>query len=510
MSWSRLTLPAILLVAILFFLLFHERQLSGYDSASFVLAIKYGYSVQQSRPHGPGYPGFYLMWKGIEYVTSLAPHEVILAGNLLFLLSAILLTYWAALRLFDEQTAFLAAALLISNPLLLYFTCTTELYIYDAAFSAFLIVLFLVPPRRFETMLYFLYGLLGAFRLSSVILTFPVVLIVLYLRYRKTKTFWTLAMDIFAVLAGTLTWLIPFVSAIGGLRNSLEMLRGTAYLPVTFAQNISTFLPFHLWMVNILFIVIAWNSKKIWERIRALDERYVILAMLIVVPGSFFALKYYAKGYALLYLAPIALIGARMMIRNKRRTLWAVSAIAINVLIFFFVPFKEPSSRSVLSYAHRSMSERWPTALWRSTSFYAPTLAHLRRSDRMMEISHATLDPIPGGSYVIVDGSAAGYAVPRSLQVEFPQIIFLIPRTNDSTLFRSFFRDSMSDAFNPADLTPVSNLYYLTTLNLSTELGAPPGMLLLQNNPFELYSESIQNRDSLKHYLAALFYRGKQ
>jgi hypothetical protein len=510
MSWSRLKLPIILLAAILFFLLFHERDLSGFDPANFVLAIKYGYSVAAERPHVPGYPGFYLLWKCIEAVTSFRPHEVLLAANLSFLFIAVSLTYLVSRRLFDERTASFAAVLTLSNPVLLYFACTGELYVYDAAFSAFLVLLLLVPPRRFATVLYFLYGLLGSFRLSSVILTFPIVLIVLFIRYRRTKHFLPVAIDIFAVLSGTLAWLLPFVYHIGGWRNFLGVLRGSAFLPTTFAQNISTFLPYHLWMMNILLIVILLNVKELWSRIRSFDTVYIVLTLLIVIPGLFFGLKYYAKGYALLYLAPSAMIGARVILQSRRRMFWAISAIGMNLLIFFAVPFKAPSVRSDLSHANRTMTERWSTALWRCTSFYAPTLAHLRMNDRMMETSQTLLDTLPSGSFVIVDGSAAVWAYPRSLQAEHSKLTFLMPRTDDSLFFRYYFRDSTSDAFSLSGLPPTSNLYYLTTMDLTTELGTPTGSLLLTNKPFELYCEPAERRDGLRQYLTRLFFQRTQ
>jgi hypothetical protein len=189
---------------------------------------------------------------------------------------------------------------------------------------------------------------------------------------------------------------------------------------------------------------------------------------------------------------------------------WAISAIGMNLLIFFAVPFKAPSVRSDLSHANRTMTERWSTALWRCTSFYAPTLAHLRMNDRMMETSQTLLDTLPSGSFVIVDGSAAVWAYPRSLQAEHSKLTFLMPRTDDSLFFRYYFRDSTSDAFSLSGLPPTSNLYYLTTMDLTTELGTPTGSLLLTNKPFELYCEPAERRDGLRQYLTRLFFQRTQ
>ncbi len=449
------------------------------------------------------------MWKIIEFVTACEPHDVILIANLIFLLSTVLLTYWASKRLFDERTALLTVALVITNPVLLYFACTTGLYVYDAAFSAFLVLLLLVPPQRFKVVLYFLFGLFGAFRLSSFILTFPVVFVALCIRYARSKDITSFTSNSFAIVGGIAVWFIPFLIVVRGWDKFIGILMESASLPTTFTQNLSTFLPFHLWMLNVLLILIAFNQKNIRSKFRNLSEKYILLIVLIAVPGLFFCLKYYAKGYALLYLVPITLLGARLILKTHRRNLWAFLAISTNLALFFFAPFKEPSVRSWLNHSSRSIQERWETALWRATSYYAPTLAHLHINDCMMAISKPLLDSIaPESSYVIVDASAAAWAFPRSLQVMYPQTVFLLPHTEDSIYFECFSNDSINDSFELPPLSRPINLYYLSTTALRNEMGKPPGILLHQNGTFMLYTEPNSSRDSLRHYINALFYRG--
>jgi hypothetical protein len=231
--------------------------------------------------------------------------------------------------------------------------------------------------------------------------------------------------------------------------------------------------------------------------------------MLVAVPALYFSLKYYTKGYSLLYLVPIALLGARLILINRRRSFWTFLAISTNLALFFFVPFKAPSVRSTLNHSIRSMHERWKTALWRTTSFYAPTLAHLRMNDRMIAASWPLLDSIaPESSYVIVDPSAATWAFPRSLQVRYPQIMFLLPHTEDSIYFECFSNDSINDFFEFPPLSHPINLYYLSTTALKNDMGKPPGSLLLQNGTFMLYTEPASSRDSLRHYINLLFFRG--
>ena len=492
----------------MFFLLLHERHLSGYDPANFVLALKYGFSIAQERPHVPGYPGFYLLWKAIEFVTSLPPHDVILAANLLFTLTAIWLTYWVARRLFNERTARIASVLVLTNPLLLYYGNTAELYAYDAAFSAFLVVLLLAPPKRYNSLRYFVFGLLGAFRLSSVILTLPVVLAVLTYRYYRTRNRRGLVGNLIALCLGILAWLIPYTIHLGGITAFIQVVQGAAYLPITVPQNLFTFCVFMFWMVNVLGIVLLLHAKQLWKKLREWDEPYIVLILLIVTPATFFALKYYAKGYGLLYLAPVALLASHLLARSRRRTQWVWSAVIVNMLIFFTVPFIVPALRSTLSYSHRTMGERWETAFLRGISAFAPTLAHLRVNEQGMESVVPLLQPLRQGSYVLVDASASGWAYPRSLQVAYPGLVFLMRYTNDSSVFRWYSAGLTGYNLSLSHIPGSVAFYHLTTSANVREIGSPPGSRVSMSAPFELYAIDRSNFPFLQHQLDSLFIKG--
>ena len=124
----------------------HEQQLSGEDPSNFALAIKYGvFDHAQNRPHAPGYPGFYVVWKIIEWAAAFSPHAVLLTTNTLSAGGASLLTYNISRHLWTSRVALVASMLVITNPMLLYFSNTSELYAYDAAFSAFFVLMLMAP-----------------------------------------------------------------------------------------------------------------------------------------------------------------------------------------------------------------------------------------------------------------------------------------------------------------------------------------------------------------------------
>jgi hypothetical protein len=510
---SRFWLYALLVVAVLIFLFCHERQISGYDPASFVLAIKYGYSVQQARPHGPGYPGFYLLWKAIDAVTGFSPHGTILAANLGFTLLAIVLTYFASRKFYNERTALIAALFVLTNPLLLYFGNCTELYAYDAAFSAFLVIL-LVVPTRFEIGLYFLYGLLGSFRLSSFILTVPVVLTWLVIRYIRDRSLSRLLKDTVAIAIGMLAWLIPFVINIGGWQAFVDIMRGVGDLPTTLVQNLGRFVPAMFWMVNVLFILAAMNIGRIWNKLGKFDTRYIVLTLLIVVPSLFFAFRYYEKGYALLIFAPIAIMGARLIERGRHTVLISLCVVAVNLLLFFAVPFVPPSATSFLNHRHRTSGERLRSFVLRETSFFAPTFSHLRASDYASEISNRLIGTLQAGSSITIDMSAAQWAYARTLQAEHPEMIFLVPSESDTAMLRRFAGDSLDyhytwDEF-ANDLRGKAGFYYLTDRQLPFAIGAPPGNFLTATGHIALFYVPRDSFEVLKNYDRTYFYHGEE
>jgi hypothetical protein len=343
--------------------------------------------------------------------------------------------------------------------------------------------------------------------LSSVILTLPVAAILLGLRFYQNRDARALFRALIAIALGMMCWLVPFI-LLEGVEPILVVLSRTATYDTTLAQNLARWIPSTLWMMNLGVILAAVNFRAIARRLRTFDKRYFFLFLLILVPALFFAIRVNEKGYMLLTLAPFSILFARLIAHMARWRTFATAAIALNLLLFFAVPYKAPSVRSALNHANRSVGERWSTALWRSTSFYAPTFAHLRMNDRMMEISKRVLDSVNSGSCVIVDGSAAAWVYPRSLQAEHPEITFLTSRRDDSMSFRLFSADSMNYTFKLSQIPPEAKLYYMTTLDFVDKVGSPPGKYLLRNSPFELYLEPLQSRDSLMHFLSSLFFEG--
>jgi hypothetical protein len=409
----------------------------------------------------------------------------------------------AGKQLFGEHTAWLATILVITNPLFLFYTRTHEMYAYDTAFSAFLIILLLGRVGRFETPLYFLYGLLGAFRLSSVVLTLPIVLSVLAVRYFRHKDKRSLA-NMLAIILASLCWAIPYILFIGGLSKSEDLIRELARKTETLVQNLATFIPFTIWTAGVLFLIMALQWRALRALIRKHDERIFVLIGLFVAPALYLGLKHYTKGYGLIYIVPLALLAARTMTASaKWRPLFS-SAVAINLLIFFALPCIPPSARSLLGKAHRTGSERLQTALLRSVSILAPALSRSRDADRAGDMEDTILSTLPVSSSVIVETS--GISLPaRVLQVEFPSDFFLTPQDGNNRLLGWYHGASDGDDFNLLTRPKDEALYYLTTVELCRETGPPPAYLVESKGNFELYAVRSMERGEMIRFLTAYF-----
>jgi hypothetical protein len=502
-SWPYRKLFAIVLAGAALFLLFHERHIPSFDPANFVLMLRHGYSVFDDRPQTPGYPGFYILWKGIMWVTGLSPLTVLLCSSVGFGMLGVILTFVAGKQLFGEHTAWLATILVLTNPLFLFYTRTYEMYAYDTAFSAFLIILLLGRVGRFEMPLYFLYGLLGAFRLSSVALTLPIVLTVLAVRYflHKDKRY---LVNMLVIILASLCWAIPYVLFIGGLSKSEDLIRELSRKTETLVENLATFIPFTFWTAGVLFLILALQWRALWVLIRKHDERIFVLIGLFVAPAGYFCLKHYTKGYGLIYIVPLALLTARAITASAKWRPMFSSVVVVNLLIFFTLPCIPPSARSLLGKAHRTGSERLQTALLRSVSILAPALSRSRDMDRAGDMEDAILSTLPDSSSVIVETS--GISLPaRALQVEFPSYFFLSPQGSSIGLLKWFHGASDGDDFNLLARPKDEALYYLSTVELCRETGPPPATLVEKRGNFELYAVCFLNRAEMLHFLTACF-----
>jgi len=484
----------------LFFAVFHERYISGFDPGNFVLALRYGYDPLHSLPHAPGYPGFYLLWKLLGAILPLSSHHIILLCNAAFSLLAIVLTYTACIRLFDRTTARIAAVLAATNTMFLYYGCSAELYAYDSAFSAFVVLLLTVREKRREPWLFFLYGLLGAFRLSSVVLTLPVVAVVLILRARSKKEWSGVLRNVVLFIVGFACWFAPFLYAIGGWKVFTVLVFYLRQAGGEIYQTGFRYVACVTWMLNIGLLLCAVRIRNISRHLTRWDERYLTLLLLIAVPSTFFVFQHIEKGYTLLCLTPLTILMARTILSFRQSKMLTYTLTIANLLLFFIVPFQSPPAMSGAQYAKRTMWERWSYNWDRSISYFAPTLAHLQFTDARTEGADRLIQRTLSGSYIFVDQFFSQWVFPRALQTQFPDRTFLLLSKN-SLVFKGFSGKSFYDEVTPNFVPDSATCYCLIPTELRRLLPALPGTLVDRQDLFELYAISASDHHAFFEYL---------
>jgi hypothetical protein len=228
----------------------------------------------------------------------------------------------------------------------------------------------------------------------------------------------------------------------------------------------------------------------------------------------FLAFRYYEKGYALLVFAPIAILGARLIEREHHIVLASLCVGSTNLLLFFAVPFVPPPATSFLNHRHRTSGERLRSFILRETSFFAPTLSHLRALDDASETSGRLIAALPKGSSVVIDKSATQWAYPRTLQAKNPEMIFLAPTETNAAPLHRFAGDSLDYGYTwnefSKDLNGKPGFYYLTDRDLSKIIGAPPGNFLNAAGHVALFYVSRDSLEVLESYDRTYFYRGEE
>jgi hypothetical protein len=117
------------------------------------------------------------------------------------------------------------------------------------------------------------------------------------------------------------------------------------------------------------------------------------------------------------------------------------------------------------------------------------------------------LQTLPDQSFVAVDNAAALYVYPRSLQVTYPHLQFVMPRLEDTDHVIYFHADSMRYDYQYSNIQNQASLYYLTTSDLMHEIGAPAGVLVNSNDGLVLYRIDPEERTQLFHRLQTYFAR---
>ena len=175
------------------------------------------------------------------------------------------------------------------------------------------------------------------------------------------------------------------------------------------------------------------------------------------------------------------MVFALVVIRCTRIRL-ATAAIVTSIispLLFILPPFIAPSVESSLPKEQRTSSERLETAVLRTFSFFAPTLAHITESEQAITEARAMFDQYcKPRDIVFVDPSAGSWAFPRSLQVSHPDLYFIAPSDNNTV---SIYHDAgILRQYPLAQITSEDSVFYVVDKRLLSTL--PSSEILATGN----------------------------
>lgn len=431
------------------------------------MAVTHGFSVESERPHAPGSPLFVEVWSALHILLGVEPHTAIVLLNCSLYVASIILCFAFARRLFRVEVALLATTFFAFNPITIYFASIAEIYIYDAFFALTILYLVRFLPAKYLWLSAFLFGVAGGFRLSSLFLLLPAILVIMYAR-RKEFSIGNIALRLVTLCAGFALWIFPYYSSsVDGFQPIVRALTEAADLSSTVGQNIAALASWSFWGLNIAIILFVWKAPAILRRIQLRNSNTLLLAAWIVPPLLFFVVSHYAKGYILLTLPALAMVFALAVIRCTRIRLATATIVTcvIGILLFLLPPFMPPSVEASLPKEQRTASERLETAVLRTFSFFAPTHAHIRESEHSItEVQSMLSRHCKSRDVVLVDPSAGSWAFPRSLQVSHPELYFIVPSDNNTV---TIYHDAGVKRQHPlAEMTSQDSVYYLVDKRL--------------------------------------------
>jgi hypothetical protein len=482
------------------------------DPANYHYGIVRGFDITQDRAHPPGYPFFIYGWRALYLLTSVDPHTLVIMTNMMWAACTAVFTYLLAKRLYGPDIALYASVLAVLNPVLIYYASTGEIYAYDAAFSSFAVYALIASNKRSAPFVVFLLGAAGGFRLSAVVLLFPLVVTVFFVRRKELiPSVQYILKVIFAFGLGTIAWFMPIVLAHGGIANALSLVFRSTDLRSQIVQFTASYGTILFWMTNFgAFIILPWLPGLI-RRFSLRSWHSLLITAWLVPPSLFFMVKHYAKGYALLLLPAMAIIIARCIYSDRnvfRRRMLLGLCIATGLCIFFFLPYGKLPLEASRSKEKRTASERIGTQLIRAVSVFAPSFAHLRVSDgSLVSTSDSILIHSHPGSVILVDPSATLWAYPRSLEIRSEDRYYLTPEPGDSLHFRLFNRSDFRKDFTWEEFARSQEIVLVSDERnvgfYTTELGIAPVSIGEFTTLFRVDREKLS---ALRHAFSVQYY----
>jgi len=409
-------------------IIFAEQFFLGYDPINFAMG-SISFSLANTRPHLPGY---YLFVKSIQFIGQIFNdrHTASLIVNFLFTFAASFFSYLCFRKLFDTKISILVLLLLAFNPMVWYYGCVTEIYVFDWFLSA--VLLFVYFQKNGWYFVFPIIALGTGFRQSSGVLLLPFCLYILFLHFKKRDIKYKyLLLSLFASVLLFFTWFIPMISNAGGLSGYIALYsENNPVEKISLLQNwfrMSSLMFFFAAPLIFLLITILTKLRNIKLKVKKIVY-LKLFAAIFVFPMLFFVFVHYSKGYLLLIVLPVfASIGILIEEKFLSKVLIIIT-ILIESMLFLFGPYHQETITSIIRPQIRRSSI---TSLWldRTFSNYSLTKAGISgESDKVAKLKQIV--EISNTDTIFIDPTLSHYA--RILQYYFPSKNFLTIYLHDT------------------------------------------------------------------------------
>jgi hypothetical protein len=425
----------------------------SYDTGNFLFSI-FHYDIMRDTPHLPGYPLYVLSLK-VAFTFFQNPYFSYKMVNLTISFFTFLAAFYSFRIKFNFTESYYMTLFLFSIPYILFFHLVPESYVFDLFYSIF--IFFIMQKSGKSGLTGLVYGILGGFRPSSMVLLFPFYLTLLITKRPKHKnSIYPLLRSMAGILIGFGLWFIPMVISQGGIRHYLNLyVFNNPMERLTLLQNFSRFV---LYSWTFLLVIAVLLFSLILRKLRRymLDSADTLPHLVLLITSLiFFAFFHFSKGYALIIgFSAVYLIGILVktaMIRLQIIKIWLI----LNISFFFLTPYRLPSPDCYKSASARTQNPL-QIAGENAFSFYLTAYSHIRYlEDSFQQISLAIQKSLPDSGRVFI-----GPMIPisiRNLAFKFPEIYFYRVRPGHSKIMEVYHFDTKSVLSD----TSLQNLYIL-------------------------------------------------
>ena len=444
-----------------------------------------------------------------------------LALSIIYSSIAMVFLFLLLRRWLDIKISILLTLLILTNPMVWFYSCITEIYPFDLFFSITLAWLGLGRRGIYFTPVFV--GLLSGIRQSSGIL---IIGLYIFLWYRHIKTYsfsWKkFGLSHLLGLGAFLIWFIPMVKTCGGIEKYISLYSTNNPIPkASFLQNLYAFSSYLVFISPIYFVSIIYmlsqkllikkggysksNSNKL-----VIDKNFILLLLYWCIPPLlFFLFYYYTKGYFLLCITPFIILPVTFIYKKFKVERIVIFTIIIQILIFCTIPYSRPDVRSYFSPSIRQISI---LRVWfeRTGSVYLMSQAHIGAMtntkieiENLLEnISSISMDTLEN-KLIIIDPTIPVHI--RALQVRYPNKEFCALsyyRLNEYTIYHQLKiknKSGLDDLFKRALIISRTTFVkkYLKNMNIN----------IYTSGEYSIFkAEQVENINLAKLY-TKLFYR---